>query len=247
MKKILFALLLVPMSVVVHAQSTVKDSIHYSVQQEPEFPGGQVGFLKYIAHVVRYPSSAYKQHITGRVFVQMTIEKNGSVTDAKIVRSVSPDLDAEALRVVNSSPKWKPGINNGIAVRVNYTVAINFSPDEEVQTTDTVKADTAKYVSVDQVPEFPGGMEGFYHYLVKNLKYPPVARDGRIEGRVIITFVVEKDGSLSDIKAVRSLSKETDEEAVRLMTRSPKWKPGIQNGKPVRVQYSLPISFSLGN
>lgn len=191
MKKMIFALLLMQTSMAVRAQSTVKDSIHVSVEQMPEFPGGQEGFIRYLSSVVRYPDSAYKHRVAGRVFVQMTIEKDGSVTDAKIVRSVSTDLDSEALRVVNSSPKWKPGLVAGDPVRVSYTVPIKFSLGEPIQKRDTAVVDKSKFApvgtdpngkniesdqiftSVKMMPEFPGGRVGFNAYIKKNLKCPP--------------------------------------------------------------------------
>ena len=113
---------------------------------------------------------------------------------------------------------------------------------------DSITADTNKtFKAVDIDPSFPGGIEKFYRYLVKNQKYPAEARKTDLKGKVFITFVIERDGMLTDIKIVKSLSAETDAEAIRLIKDSPKWKPGIQNGRPVRVQYTLPIPFPIDN
>ncbi|MES2828320.1 MAG: TonB family protein [Bacteroidota bacterium] len=101
------------------------------------------------------------------------------------------------------------------------------------------------FVSLEQQPSFPGGMEKFYAYLKKTVKYPPMAQENNIQGKVFLSFVVEKDGSLTDIKVDRKLGGGTDEEAVRVLKSSPKWIPGIQNGKKVRVKYNIPISFTL--
>ncbi|AYL93959.1 energy transducer TonB [Mucilaginibacter celer] len=123
--------------------------------------------------------------------------------------------------------------------------------DEPVGNSDVkqvVEADPNQiFTSVEQVPEFAGGLEKFGAYLGKNIRYPAVARENNVQGRVICTFVVEKDGSLTDIKVVRGIGSGCDEEAVRVLKNSPKWKPGIQNGRPVRVQYSVPISFTLAS
>jgi protein TonB len=102
------------------------------------------------------------------------------------------------------------------------------------------------FTSVEQVPEFPGGIDKFYAYLNKNIRYPAVARENGTQGRVIVSFVCERDGSLTDVKVARGIGDGCDEEAVRVIKASPKWKPGIQNGRPVRVAYSVPISFTLG-
>ncbi|MGN8072268.1 energy transducer TonB [Mucilaginibacter sp. SG564] len=123
--------------------------------------------------------------------------------------------------------------------------------DEPVGNSDVkqvVEADPNQiFTSVEQVPEFPGGLEKFGSYLGKSIRYPAVARENGTQGRVICTFVVEKDGSLTDIKVTRGIGSGCDEEAVRVLKNSPHWKPGIQNGRPVRVQYSVPISFTLAS
>jgi len=120
--------------------------------------------------------------------------------------------------------------------------------DEPVGTSDVkvTEDDNNKiFTSVEQVPEFPGGLDKFNAYLSKSIRYPAVARENGTQGRVIISFVCEKDGSLTDIKVARGIGDGCDEEAVRVIRASPKWKPGIQNGRPVRVAYSVPISFTL--
>jgi len=101
------------------------------------------------------------------------------------------------------------------------------------------------FTAVEKQPGFPGGEGKFGAYLQKNIRYPAVARENNTQGRVILTFVVERDGSLTDIKVVRGIGSGCDEEAVRVLKNSPKWTPGIQNGRPVRVQYSIPVNFAL--
>jgi protein TonB len=106
--------------------------------------------------------------------------------------------------------------------------------------------DTTKvFTAVEVEPHFPGGLENFYRYLGKSIQYPQEARSNGETGRVIVRMVVEKDGSLSQIVVVRSVSYSLDKEAIRVITASPKWQPGIQNGRPVRVQYIVPINFNL--
>jgi len=90
-------------------------------------------------------------------------------------------------------------------------------------------------------------MQKFYDYLSKKIQYPAAAKEAGTQGRVIVQFVVEKDGSLTDIKVVRGPGNGLDEEAVRVMKLAPKWKHGVQNGKPVRVQFTIPINFTLGD
>ena len=101
------------------------------------------------------------------------------------------------------------------------------------------------FTVVEEMPEFPGGMAKLAEYLAKNIKYPQLARESGIQGRVFINFVVENDGSVTNVKVMRSLGGGCDEEAVRVVKSMPKWKPGKQRGKPVRVSYNLPVNFKL--
>ena len=98
---------------------------------------------------------------------------------------------------------------------------------------------------VEQMPEFPGGMSEAMKFLARNVKYPVAAQQAKIEGRVIVQFVVGKDGSISDVHTVRSVSPELDAEAIRVVSMMPKWNPGKQRGKAVPVSYTMPIMFRL--
>ena len=98
---------------------------------------------------------------------------------------------------------------------------------------------------VEQMPSFPGGDAALMQYLSKNIKYPPVAEEMGIQGRVICSFVVERDGSVSDIRIKRSVDPSLDKEAMRVVSAMPKWIPGRQNGQMVRVKYTLPVTFRL--
>lgn len=98
---------------------------------------------------------------------------------------------------------------------------------------------------VEQMPEYPGGIAALLEYLMKNVKYPADAEKQKIEGRVIATFIVETDGSISNIEVAKPVFPSLDAEAVRVLSGMPKWTPGRQNGKEVRVKYAVPISFNL--
>lgn len=101
------------------------------------------------------------------------------------------------------------------------------------------------FTVVEQEPEYPGGMEALYQFLAANVKYPKDAREENVQGRVIVSFVIEKDGSVTNIKVVKSPDERLSQEAVRVIESMPKWKPGKAQGKKVRVQFSLPINFKL--
>lgn len=103
------------------------------------------------------------------------------------------------------------------------------------------------FMIVEQQPEFPGGTAALMKWLSTNVRYPEVAIENNIQGRVIVSFVVEKDGSTTDVKVVRGVDPALDKEAIRLASSMPKWSPGKQRGKPVRSRFTLPVAFQLRN
>ena len=113
----------------------------------------------------------------------------------------------------------------------------------EVEEEEVVEAEI--FTIVEEMPDFPGGVAKLQEYLIKNIKYPQMARESGIQGRVFVNFVVEPDGHVSNVNVMRSLGGGCDEEAIRVVKAMPKWKPGKQRGKPVRVSYILPVNFKL--
>ncbi|WP_276090535.1 energy transducer TonB [Pedobacter sp. JY14-1] len=99
--------------------------------------------------------------------------------------------------------------------------------------------------NIQAFPEFEGGQKGWARYLQRNLRYPSEAQEINLQGKVFVSFVVERDGSVSNVQIERGIHKSLDEEAIRVILRSPKWKPGVQNGRNVRVRFHMPISFSI--
>ena len=119
--------------------------------------------------------------------------------------------------------------------------------EKAVESSDPKKVFTGKvYDLVDEMPSFPGGLEELYKWIDNNVQYPAVARENGIEGRVILKFIVEKDGSLSDSTVIHSVHPMVDREALRLVGQMPKWKPGKHDGSTVRFKYHLPIKFKQG-
>lgn len=98
---------------------------------------------------------------------------------------------------------------------------------------------------VEQMPEFPGGMEALFKYMAENMKYPEDAKKQQVEGRVLVQFIVETDGSVSNTEVLTRVFPSLDAEAVRVINKMPKWIPGKQNGKVVRVKYVIPVNFRL--
>ena len=349
------------------------DSIYNTVDVMPEFPGGAEAMMNYIAKNVKYPEEAKEKNISGRVFVQFVIEKDGSVSNVKVLRSIGGGCDEESVRVVKAMPKWKPGTVKGQPVRVFYNLPLNFKLDDgesakkgnglqgttwegtgkgtkdktnytanmtmEIESATsgyfvmTVKAekkgktevvfedvgvpftytfdgksmgsinptnpdgssmteepmppygfsidskgnmtvnfyDLKEDVGIEKVvfqknqpvagkktdddkiwdtpetmPEYPGGMAALSSFLSENIVYPDEAKEKEIGGRVMVQYVIEKDGSVTEVKVMKGVNPLLDAEAIRVVKAMPKWKPGTVNGKSVRVKYVLPIVFKLG-
>ena len=118
--------------------------------------------------------------------------------------------------------------------------------EEKIAEPEPVKEEETKVFDVvEQMPSFPGGQSALLQYLSSNIKYPVVAEENGVQGRVIVTFVVEKDGSITDVRVVKSVDPSLDKEAQRVVKSMPKWIPGKQNGSAVRVKYTVPVTFRL--
>ena len=230
-------------------------ALYDAIPPMPCFPDGPQAMSQFIADHLQYPESAKKDSIQGNVFVSFNVEKEGTLTDIKVIRSVSSELDNEACRLVNSMPKWIPAMKNGIPTSARYILPVSFSLENKDQKTGnaqnanrtkTQKDDkTVLPDSIDAMPEFSGGQTSLFTFLRKNIKYPVLAEEAGVQGRVILTFVVDVDGSLTDIKVRNSVDPSLDKESLRLLNVMPRWIPGKMDGIPVRVKYTLPITFRL--
>ena len=235
------------------------------VEIMPEFPdGGMSGLMQFLSKNIQYPINAQKNHTQGRVTVQFVVNKDGSISEPKIIRGVDPDLDGEAIRVISLMPKWKPGMQKGQPVRVKYTVPVMFRLSDDGQKEEykpIPKIDETVVVGyaskqapaeedpvfevVENMPEFAGGMGGLMQYLSKNIKYPVEAQKAGIQGRVIMQVIIDENGNVTNPKVTQPVDPLLDTEAIRVTASMPKWKPGTQRGMPVNVKYTFPIVFRL--
>ena len=252
-----------------------EDTVYQIVEEMPQFPGGENALMEYVSKNVVYPEEAKEKEIQGRVFISFVVEKDGSIGEVKVLRGIGGSCDEEAARVISDMPKWKPGKQKGEFVRVSYQIPIMFklgqTNDEYKTTVKTViagddehswKTSTATipdnpakekmqpdkngvYQIVEEMPMFPGGEQAMLDYVSKNVVYPSEAQEKGISGRVFVGFIVEKDGSVNEVKVLRGIGGGCDEESVRVIKSMPKWKPGKMKGKPVRVSYMMPIIFKL--
>ncbi len=225
-----------------------KDTTYVTVDQMPEYPGGSLALQKYIAESVKYPQDAKQKGISGRVFVTFVVNKEGEVDQARVVRGVDPSLDAEALRVMNSIPKWTPGYEKGKAVNVTYTVPINFSLKDDKKKDEVSVDGRVNSSQMDGVaPQFPGGDLELQKFIARTIKYPVEAQEKGETGRVFVTFIINKLGAVENVCTAKSVSPSLDAEAIRVIKTLPNWIPGSKDGKSVNVTYTLPINFDLKN
>ena len=229
------------------------DKIYDIVEENAQFPGGDAAMYKWIANHLQYPEECREKGIQGRVMIQFVVNKDGSITDVKVLKSPSALLSEEAIRVVKAMPKWKPAKDKGKVVRSHFRLPIVFklpntqktvtSEPTEKPITETVEERV--FVDYETSAEFPGGAEAMYKWIADHIKYPEECKAKGIQGRVTLSFVIEVDGSVTNVKALRSPDDRLSQEAIRVVSAMPKWKPATQMDKPVRCNYRLPITFRL--
>lgn len=215
-------------------------------EQMPKYPGGEEAMKKFIGDSLRYPAKAHKDGVQGPVALRFVISKTGKIKDATVTRGISPECDAEALRVVNAMPDWIPGKQKGEVVDVYFILPIVFRLDAEGKSgKEAVISDGKPMTVVEQMPKFPGGEEAMKKFIGDSLRYPAKAHKEGVQGRVTLRFVVSKTGKIRDATIVRGISPECDAEALRVVNAMPDWIPGKQDGEAVDVYFTLPIVFRL--
>ena len=152
-----------------------------------------------------------------------------AVQEVEVLNVVEDDVETESIEINTEDDK---------------DVEVVIAPPVEAPVEE--EEEEVVFMVVESMPEFPGGQQALFKYLAENVKYPVIAQENGIQGRVICQFVVNKDGSIVDVVAVRSSGEPSlDKEAIRVIKSMPKWKPGKQRGKPVRVKYTVPVNFRL--
>lgn len=193
-------------------------------------------------------------------FEWKTYEKSVIEVTSRQVENVSEDIIPITEQKVKPPPpapvKQVVKINivdDNITVDEDITIDVEANENTQVEayvapvkSEEEESAEEAQiFMVVESMPEYPGGEPALYSYLAENIKYPQMAKESGIQGRVFVTFVVERDGSVTDVRVLRGIGGGCDEEAIRVVDGMPKWTPGKQRGKSVRVQYNLPVKFTL--
>ena len=228
----------------------------YEAVEKPAVPvGGVEAYGRYLAENQQYPTAAVQQGLQGTVTVAFVVEKTGVVSNVMVPQPLAPALDAEAIRLIKAGPKWTPAQNRGSAVRQRLTIPITFQMPESAgsdagsgtapATNPSSEQPLTQTVAPDEPARPVGGTDAFFTWIQENLRYPALARQRKIEGRVMVEFVVQKDGSLTDARLVKRLGSGCDEEALRLIKAAPKWNPARYKGQPLKQKMVLPVVFQL--
>ena len=253
MKKILVLTLLLFISV---SQAQSKLYSEKEVEVNPGFPGGWNYWIEFVQKNFKWKPEQNGKNIV----VEFTVQPNGSVTDVKILNPNGSPNEKEALRVMTLSPKWTPASIKGKVVPCrlsrgmfnpylddsesgNSGLTIEGPKGDPSPAMDEHQDDNSIYntAGIEVRPDFPGGLQKFYDFFNANYKLPET--EDVIKGKIFVTFVVEKDGTITDVKIIRDIGYGTGNEAIRVLKAAPKWNPGKHNGKLVRVLYSLPIAI----
>lgn len=236
------------------------DKIVENPDIDPMFSGGSYGMSNFIMQNMNYPQESIDRKAQGLVVWTFIVEKDGTLNNFEIIHHADPALDQEALRIIKLMPPWRPAKYKGEFVRAKTYVPMLFklnngkrvaarNPQPPVQSPikidSVVMGDEKIYSIVDQMPQFPGGEERLASFLTTNLEYPRQARQDGLQGRILCSFVVGKDGRISDIQVVEGGDVSLNDEAVRLLSVMPAWNPGINEGEKVRVRCVLPIDFKI--
>ncbi|RAJ25515.1 M56 family metallopeptidase [Pedobacter cryoconitis] len=246
--------------VLIHSNTNNTNSIQQTDEWTPLY--------SYLAKSIKYPAVAYQRQLQGNVHINFTLQ-NGELKNIGAGTQLGAGCDAEVIRAISAFDGFK-SVNNGkysltVAFRLKDAatplknknaaamkgykllnlITITGAAAQGEQTAEAKEEPVYDYVTLTTPPSFPGGMANFDKFISKSVKYPEQALKNKVEGKVFLSYIVEADGRLTDIKVVRALGSGMDEEAIRVLKLSPKWTPGYNGREPVRVKFNLPISFTL--
>jgi TonB family protein len=228
------------------------------VEEMPTFQGGKINdFRNWVQDNIKYPAEAKAAKKQGTVYVSFVIDTLGNPVNINLVRGSDPALDAEAIRVIKSSPAWQPGKQRSRKVNVSFSIPIAFILSENgemikppaTQQKPPVKAEyngQHVFLIVEDMPTFQGGkIEDFRNWVQTNVKYPELAKEKRLSGTEYVTFIVDTTGRVVNPQVIRSVDPILDAEIMRVLCSAPLWQPGKQRGQLVNVSFAIPVKFVL--
>ncbi len=211
----------------------IDEKVYDYVAHKPEPVEGLPTLMKYIVSNINYPQEAQANQIGGTVLIRFIVSKDGSIIEPKILRGIGGGCDEEALRVVKTITKFIPGKIDGEPVNSLFTLPIKFNASRLLDSLSQIsnlsnnknENEVLDMKLVDEKPEFPGGPNELLKYLASNARYSDEAKYNGIEGKLKMSFIISKDGSIKDVKVLKGLGGGLDEMGLKLIKEMPKWKP----------------------
>ncbi|NWJ50342.1 MAG: TonB family protein [Bacteroidetes bacterium] len=222
-----------------------KDTISTPFEQDAEFPGGFKELKKFICNNFKYPKEAIDHNVKGNLKGYFTVNRDGTVKDLKIYKTVGYGCDGELRRIIENLPLWKPRIIYHKAVNSEYfAFNVNFSCQSTKLEVSDIHIDAEfPLPPVEQYPEFKGGSEMLLKYLKDSTRYSAETQKSGLHGTVYIQIIVTKTGKITKTRILRGIGSPCDEEAIRVVSTMPDWVPGIQMGQPVDLMFQLAVKF----
>jgi TonB family protein len=197
----------------------------------PQFPGGDKALLEFIKKEMKYPAESVEYGEQGRVVIEITVDAQGHIVNPKVIKSISPSLDREALRIVSKMPRWMPGKKDWMYVDMKYILPIMFKLDEYAP-------------KLEQWPSFPGGNIALSKFVWSEMRCLPKAMKHGDQGRVIVRFLIDAKGNVLKPKIVKGVSPSFDRAALRIVSKMPQWQPAkTLDGKTAGHWWTIHIDF----
>jgi TonB family protein len=224
-----------------------------------------MGFSSWVANQIKYPSESLKNKVKGWVHVGYTVELDGTISDVRVLSAPDPVLGEAVAKAVKNSPRWLAGKNTKNKSPFKSAVSIKFEIPEKVISSEDIPVfacgkvpmyeELTPGIELDRMPQFSlakaatdeANEEAIRSWVEHNSKYPEKAFNGKIEGWVMVRFIVTRNGKLEDFLVTRSASPELDNEAIRVLSIMPDWKPAMKGGEPQNVYYHAEVVFKLAN
>lgn len=231
-----------------------QDSIYSFTDQMPYFGDSAQtslkNLMKYFGENINYPEETINKGISGTIYANFIVEKDGSISNVKIIKGLDSLLNKESIKVISNLPRWNPGKQNEETVRVTITIPIKFNitPAKDLnESSITLQDEEPVFAAVEEMPYFGKNKyrcgENLKKFIAINTAYPTEAASNRIKGSVWVKFIITKEGKITDIKIMKGMNPILDAEALRVIESMPNWTPGRQNGKTVKVAFVTPVFF----
>lgn len=226
--------------------ASVQDTAIYDKYEiAPEPVGGKLAYIKWLDEATEYTDSAITADVRGTVVAEFVVERNGDLSHIQVRDTLGFGMEEALRKAIATSAPWRVAIINGRPVRARYQLPIQVNARLSKAGRRAASADRRGASMPEIMPEPPGGQRAFMQWVGQNYRVPPEAVTNGVSGTLELGFIVEADGTITQVEVLSDLGHGTGAEAVRILKRSPRWSPGILNGRPVRVHFKLPIKLSL--